>query len=446
MAMAVAGGSEEPGLVVDGGSGDNAGVGSGYGYGADDRDGGKDGGAAVETYGTKPVSYKKRVNRYHSRKHEHRSYSHSVFPFRLLSKLLGRGLLKTAIFIPVVVFLIVILIHVGDKKTSNRPHVQHIGHLRATINISSQLISTLPPLPSKEEIKEAQENQDVGQKKEKVAGFVVKSTKEMLNKSNDEEATNTPTTTTRSNSTLKLQVHVNHASMSCHSYMSQTSCILPIEYFEVALPQNILSPKPRGKVNAGVDTGRIDVHNFKFTCTTIHDASESNYILLMQSFERICLRLDKMCTSADVISKSHSKNQQENLKSTGKDRPQARQSRERRRVLDYISTSIPQSPAMQSDHSSNGNDIPQRKLSLSTRTQTLNELVVTIRDPTQSLDLGVDESYNLIIPGRSTSMSLISETLWGTIRGLETMFQLIGRLPDDSSPGLLGLPILIEDK
>lgn len=66
----------------------------------------------------------------------------------------------------------------------------------------------------------------------------------------------------------------------------------------------------------------------------------------------------------------------------------------------------------------------------------LQTLVVTVKDLAAPLTHGVNESYSLSIPTSSDKATLIAETAWGAMRGLETFSQLIWGRPSRVAAGV----------
>jgi hexosaminidase len=67
--------------------------------------------------------------------------------------------------------------------------------------------------------------------------------------------------------------------------------------------------------------------------------------------------------------------------------------------------------------------------------QMLRSLEIIIKNKNENLTYGVDESYTLDIPTGSSKATLKSETVWGSIRGLETFSQLIRSRPERNNDG-----------
>ncbi|KAI7871966.1 glycoside hydrolase superfamily, partial [Mucor mucedo] len=67
--------------------------------------------------------------------------------------------------------------------------------------------------------------------------------------------------------------------------------------------------------------------------------------------------------------------------------------------------------------------------------RTLGALEIIIADEDKKLEYGVDESYTLDIPINGGVATLKSETVWGTIRGLETFSQLVQARPERNEEG-----------
>ncbi|KAG2237196.1 hypothetical protein INT48_006600 [Thamnidium elegans] len=69
--------------------------------------------------------------------------------------------------------------------------------------------------------------------------------------------------------------------------------------------------------------------------------------------------------------------------------------------------------------------------------RTLGSLDIIIKDKHQALEFDVDESYTLEIPLNSRKATLRSDTVWGSIRGLETFSQLVQSRPERNDKGEL---------
>ncbi|KAI6675405.1 hypothetical protein NL676_003311 [Syzygium grande] len=67
---------------------------------------------------------------------------------------------------------------------------------------------------------------------------------------------------------------------------------------------------------------------------------------------------------------------------------------------------------------------------------TLQTLLVLVNDLAASLSHGVNESYSLTIPTSGDKASLIAETVWGAMRGLETFSQLVWGKPSRVAVGV----------
>jgi len=55
----------------------------------------------------------------------------------------------------------------------------------------------------------------------------------------------------------------------------------------------------------------------------------------------------------------------------------------------------------------------------------LPSLVVTVNDPNAALQIGVNESYTLVIPSDGSSATLTAQTFYGALNGLQTFSQLV---------------------
>lgn len=79
--------------------------------------------------------------------------------------------------------------------------------------------------------------------------------------------------------------------------------------------------------------------------------------------------------------------------------------------------------------------LTQSNITIPVARRTLGSLDIIIEDGNQKLEYGVDESYTLDIPLNGGKATLKSETVWGTIRGLETFSQLVQARPERNDKG-----------
>ena len=73
-------------------------------------------------------------------------------------------------------------------------------------------------------------------------------------------------------------------------------------------------------------------------------------------------------------------------------------------------------------------------------------MLVMVTDLTVPLQLGVDESYTLVIPDDGSQAVLTAPTYYGALRGLETFSQLVGFNFSTHSYVLSNAPWKIADK
>lgn len=78
---------------------------------------------------------------------------------------------------------------------------------------------------------------------------------------------------------------------------------------------------------------------------------------------------------------------------------------------------------------------PENHKNATVSRQTLGSLEIIVKNRNQKLAYGVDESYTLDIPTNGEKATLKSETVWGSIRGLETFSQLVQSRPERNSDG-----------
>jgi hexosaminidase len=76
---------------------------------------------------------------------------------------------------------------------------------------------------------------------------------------------------------------------------------------------------------------------------------------------------------------------------------------------------------------------------------TLSQLVVTVANVSVPLQLGVDESYTLTIPGDGSPATLTSATVYGAYYGLQTFSQLVFWNPDMKTYQVNAAPIVVKD-
>uniref|UniRef100_A0A2P2IRT6 Beta-hexosaminidase n=1 Tax=Rhizophora mucronata TaxID=61149 RepID=A0A2P2IRT6_RHIMU len=75
-------------------------------------------------------------------------------------------------------------------------------------------------------------------------------------------------------------------------------------------------------------------------------------------------------------------------------------------------------------------------VNLSNSARPLNFVDISVSDLSAPLQHGVNESYTLVIPRGGHAASLMAETLWGAMRGLETLSQLVWGQPSRVPVGI----------
>ncbi|EGD73317.1 hypothetical protein PTSG_05033 [Salpingoeca rosetta] len=384
-----------------------------------------------------------------------------------------RGWVKFAVFIPVVIFVFIALNYAGMHTTMNRPHMQTVAHLHPTTNASNRIASTLPPLPEEMQKGKGKDNNAQQQQQQQ----------EGDNGGGDGDNASTPADD--DDDPAQFEDADGHPTvLSCSSYIKTDKCRIPLEYFEPALPQNRVTPIPTKKLQSGLDQGVVDILNFKFKCQSMHESSHSTHMLIMHTFERMCLRFASLCSANDASQEEKTSSQ----------RPKGKRSKKpaKKPTATKSKASAAKAPASMTNNNNNDNNnnnnhasgrarrdigddilgtgpsalggntkqakktmkvhgVASKKQDMETLVSTsfftLRQMEVVVRDPDVELDVGVNEGYALVVPAASdTPITIFSETVWGMIHGMETFFQLIGRRRVDGAPAISGLPVLIEDE
>eukprot|EP00056_Hartaetosiga_gracilis_P018766 m.11808 g.11808 ORF g.11808 m.11808 type:complete len:760 (+) comp7045_c0_seq2:35-2314(+) len=325
-----------------------------------------------------------------------------------------RRLKQYVVFVPVLLFVVFAVLYTGTKHTSNRPHPSDDTFYHP--NKAYRPKATLPP--EAVEVKDSHGNMEI----------------------------------------------------SCSAFTELDHCFLYPDYPSIL--RRLVPPMPKPlDMKEGLRPSFVNIVDFTLHCNTMHDANSEQHQRIMRAFERFCVRALTMCDPLRTVDNSFQyaqkafklgsaqeqeieKEVKEEAGSMNEDEMEALEN------ADEADKFLGANSPFGGDFFAGGSNQQQknfnhRMLSKPVITQlvkqgllgSIGNLTLKVRSPDVALDIGVDESFDILIPaGNNADIQVMAETTWGALHALNTILSLIKRHVTTGLPAIPNLPITIVDR